>query len=65
MSDPALGLLMLTLIVVAIMMGFPTAFTLMGLGMVFGFIACVGILPGQADFRGGWRPAASLPRLST
>ncbi|HEX4763931.1 MAG TPA: TRAP transporter large permease subunit [Usitatibacter sp.] len=39
MSDPALGLLMLTLIVVAIMMGFPTAFTLMGLGMVFGFIA--------------------------
>ena len=39
MSDPALGLLMLTLIVVAIMMGFPTAFTLMGLGMLFGFIA--------------------------
>ena len=39
MSDPALGLLMLTLIVVAIMMGFPTAFTLMGLGMVFGFFA--------------------------
>ena len=39
MSDPALGLLMLSLIVVAIMMGFPTAFTLMGLGMVFGFIA--------------------------
>jgi len=39
MSDPALGLLMLCLIVVVIMMGFPTAFTLMGLGMVFGFIA--------------------------
>ncbi len=39
MSDPALGLLMLGLIVVVIMMGFPTAFTLMGLGMVFGFIA--------------------------
>ncbi len=37
MSDPALGLLMLGLIVVVIMMGFPTAFTLMGLGMVFGF----------------------------
>jgi TRAP-type mannitol/chloroaromatic compound transport system permease large subunit len=37
MSDPALGLLMLALIVVVIMMGFPTAFTLMGLGMVFGF----------------------------
>jgi TRAP-type mannitol/chloroaromatic compound transport system permease large subunit len=30
---------MLALIVVAIMMGFPTAFTLMGLGMVFGFLA--------------------------
>ena len=30
---------MLTLIVVVIMMGFPTAFTLMGLGIVFGFIA--------------------------
>ncbi|MFB9264907.1 TRAP transporter large permease subunit [Bradyrhizobium erythrophlei] len=39
MSDPALGLLMLTLIVVVIMMGFPTAFTLMGLGIVFGYIA--------------------------
>ena len=39
MSDPALGLLMLTLIVVVIMLGFPTAFTLMGLGMMFGFIA--------------------------
>ncbi len=39
MSDPALGLLMLALIVVVIMMGFPTAFTLMGLGMFFGFIA--------------------------
>ena len=39
MSDPALGLLMLSLIVVVIMMGFPTAFTLMGLGMFFGCIA--------------------------
>ena len=39
MSDPALGLLMLGLIVVVIMMGFATAFTLMGLGMFFGFIA--------------------------
>jgi len=39
MSDPALGLTMLGLIVVAIMMGFPTAFTLMGLGMIFGYIA--------------------------
>jgi TRAP-type mannitol/chloroaromatic compound transport system permease large subunit len=39
MSDPALGLTMLALIVIVIMMGFPTAFTLMGLGMFFGFIA--------------------------
>ena len=35
MSDPSLGLTMLGLIVAAIMMGFPTAFTLMGLGMGF------------------------------
>ena len=39
MADPMLGLTMLGLIVAMIMMGFPTAFTLMGLGMVFGFIA--------------------------
>ena len=39
MSDPSLGLTMLGLIVVAIMMGFPTAFTLMGLGMIFGYLA--------------------------
>ncbi|CAN7646700.1 TRAP transporter large permease [Variovorax paradoxus] len=39
MSEPALGLSMLGLIVVVIMLGFPTAFTLMGLGMFFGFIA--------------------------
>ena len=34
-----LGLLMLALIVVAIMLGFPTAFTLMGMGMIFTFLA--------------------------
>jgi len=45
MSDPALGLLMLALIVVVILMGFATAFTLMGLGMFFGFIAFY--VPGQ------------------
>lgn len=39
MSDPALGLAMLGLIVLAIMMGFPTAFTMMGLGMIFGYVA--------------------------
>ena len=39
MSNAALGMTMLCLIVVVIMMGFPTAFTLMGLGMLFGFFA--------------------------
>ena len=39
MTDPVLGLTMLALIVAAIMMGFPTSFTMMGLGMIFGFIA--------------------------
>ena len=39
MSNAALGMTMLGLIVVVIMMGFPTAFTLMGLGMLFGYIA--------------------------
>ncbi|OZI22643.1 TRAP transporter large permease [Bordetella genomosp. 7] len=34
-----LGLLMLALIVVAIMLGFPTAFTLMGMGVIFTFLA--------------------------
>ncbi|MFN6359573.1 MAG: TRAP transporter large permease subunit [Burkholderiales bacterium] len=34
-----LGLLMLALVVVAIMLGFPTAFTLMGMGMIFALFA--------------------------
>jgi len=34
-----LGLLMLSLVVVAIMLGFPTAFTLMGMGMIFTLFA--------------------------
>jgi TRAP-type mannitol/chloroaromatic compound transport system permease large subunit len=46
MIDAYLGLLMLGLIVVAIMIGFPTAFTLMGLGISFGFYAYY--KPGQA-----------------
>ena len=33
------GLLMLALVVVAIMLGFPTAFTLMGMGVIFTFFA--------------------------
>jgi TRAP-type mannitol/chloroaromatic compound transport system permease large subunit len=38
-SNAALGMTMLGLIVIVIMMGFPTAFTLMGLGMLFGYVA--------------------------
>ncbi len=39
MSNGHYGLLMLALVVVAIMLGFPTAFTLMGMGMIFAFFA--------------------------
>ncbi len=45
MSGQGLGLLMLCLIVAAIMLGFPTAFTLMGLGIIFGFMHYY--VPGQ------------------
>ena len=34
-----IGLLMLSLVVVAIMLGFPTAFTLMGMGVFFAWLA--------------------------
>jgi TRAP-type mannitol/chloroaromatic compound transport system permease large subunit len=47
LSSPVLGLTMLGLIVIAIMMGFPTAFTLMGLGILFGYAAF-------------WAPGAAL-----
>jgi TRAP-type mannitol/chloroaromatic compound transport system permease large subunit len=43
-----LGLLMLALVVVAIMLGFPTAFTLMGMGMMFTFFAYRMSSPGTA-----------------
>ncbi len=39
MTNGHLGLLMLALIVVAIMLGFPTAFTLMGMGVMFAWFA--------------------------
>ncbi|MFM2036371.1 MAG: Sialic acid transporter permease protein SiaT [Pseudomonadota bacterium] len=39
MTNGHIGLLMLALVVVAIMLGFPTAFTLMGMGMIFAWIA--------------------------
>jgi TRAP-type mannitol/chloroaromatic compound transport system permease large subunit len=39
MTSGHYGLMMLALVVVAIMLGFPTAFTLMGMGMIFAFVA--------------------------
>lgn len=39
MTNGHLGLLMLALVVVAIMLGFPTAFTLMGMGVMFAWFA--------------------------
>ncbi|MBI3706653.1 MAG: TRAP transporter large permease subunit [Proteobacteria bacterium] len=38
MSDPQLGILMLSLFVFAILLGFPIAFTLMALGLFFGYL---------------------------
>lgn len=38
LSDPALGILMLVLFLVFLMLGFPIAFTLMALGVGFGYI---------------------------
>jgi TRAP-type mannitol/chloroaromatic compound transport system permease large subunit len=39
MQNGHIGLLMLSLVVVAIMLGFPTAFTLMGMGVFFAWLA--------------------------
>lgn len=39
MTNGHLGLLMLSLVVCAIMLGFPTAFTLMGMGVLFTYLA--------------------------
>src|SRR3569832_136890 len=46
-----LGLIMLALIVVAIMLGFPTAFTLMGLGVFFGWLAYRSVNPQTATIQ--------------
>ena len=43
-----LGLLMLAMIVIAIMLGFPTAFTLMGMGSMFAFFCYYGQNPNTA-----------------
>ncbi len=48
LTNGHLGLIMLGLVVVAIMLGFPTAFTLMGMGMFFGWLAYRSVNPETA-----------------
>jgi TRAP-type mannitol/chloroaromatic compound transport system permease large subunit len=48
MTQGHLGLLMLALVVVAIMLGFPTAFTLMGMGVFFAWLAYRSVNPDLA-----------------
>lgn len=48
MQNGHLGLLMLSLVVVAIMLGFPTAFTLMGMGVFFAWLAYNSVNPDLA-----------------
>ena len=45
LSNGHLGLLMLSLVVVTIMLGFPTAFTLMGMGVIFAWFAYHSVNP--------------------
>ena len=49
LTNGHLGLLMLALIVVAIMLGFPTAFTLMGMGVFFAWLAYRSVNPDIAN----------------
>ncbi len=48
LTNGHLGLLMLALIVVGIMLGFPTAFTLMGMGVFFAWLAYRSVNPDLA-----------------
>src|SRR5918911_1751500 len=48
LTNGHLGLIMLALIVVAIMLGYPTAFTLMGLGVFFAWLAYRSVNPAIA-----------------
>jgi tripartite ATP-independent transporter DctM subunit len=48
MTDPQIGMLMLGLFIFIIMLGFPIAFTLIAMGVAFGFYAY--FQPGQAFF---------------
>jgi TRAP-type mannitol/chloroaromatic compound transport system permease large subunit len=49
MTNGHLGLLMLAMIVVGIMLGFPTAFTLMGMGVIFAWLAYRSVDPATAE----------------
>jgi TRAP-type mannitol/chloroaromatic compound transport system permease large subunit len=51
MTNGHLGLLMLAMIVVGIMLGFPTAFTLMGMGVFFAWLAYRSVDPATAPAR--------------
>jgi len=51
LTNGHLGLLMLALICVGIMLGFPTAFTLMGMGVFFGWLSYRSVDPATADRR--------------
>jgi TRAP-type mannitol/chloroaromatic compound transport system permease large subunit len=48
LTNGHLGLMMLSLVVVAIMLGFPTAFTLMGMGVFFAWLAYRSVNPDLA-----------------
>lgn len=47
MTDPQIGLLMLGLFIIIVLLGFPIAFTLMAMGVAFGYYAFAG--PNQLD----------------
>ena len=48
LTNGHLGMLMLSLVVVAIMLGFPTAFTLMGMGVFFAWLSYRSVDPAAA-----------------
>ena len=65
MTDPQVGMLMLGLFIFIIMLGFPIAFTLMAMGVAFGYYAYY--TPGQEIFenRIASRPdAIKVPRAA-
>ena len=39
MTDPQVAILMLTLFIMVVLLGFPIAFTLMAMGVIFGYYA--------------------------